>query len=361
MATSRVLHRHTLTALSTAGLGGLFAMSLSQAQLAQGGIAVVCVAAVAAALVGVPVAMASRKAVPDPDHPGGAALNGLTEVWTAIAVAAAAGPVVAALGPLGWILGGLAWVLLGFGPGVRRAGAIVLVIATLLGLSSLGTLTLVDGPPWTLLEVQWLPWTPWVSAGIVGGLVVSGAGLAVGPDVPATSNLRPRGIMALAGFGLLAAVVAALRVATPYEQGVGILEAAPLIADPLWTALAVVLVTSAVVGMGVDRGRRSGAGLVGLLAPLAFAGPAADALPRWWSGLLPAGLAASLLLRAALPSKATLVDRATLGLGAVVALAVPVLASPELPGPLAAGLLGLAPVAVVWAAGTRALLSWRAA
>jgi len=354
---SRVLHRHTLTALSSAGLGGLFALSLTQDMLAQGGMAVVAITALAAVLVGVPLSMASQRVAPDPDSPGGAVLNGLTEVWTAVAAGAAAGPVVSTLGPLGLILAGLAWVILGFGQGVRRIGAAVLTGVALLGLVGLGALSASEGPAWSLLQVTWLPWAPWVSVGLLGGLLVSGVGLAIGPDAPGESaGARPRGRMALAGLGVLAASVGALRVAAPFERGT--LEAG---FDPLWMAVSVVLMAAAVVGLGVGRGRRSGAGLIGLLATVGFAGPAAEALPLWWLGLLPLGIAASLVLRAVLARQATTLDRLTLVVGAVVASAIPFLGSPELPGPLAAGLLGLAPVAVVWAAGTRALLVRRTA
>jgi hypothetical protein len=94
--------------------------------------------------------------------------------------------------------------------------------------------------------------------------------------------------------------------------------------------------------------------LVGLISSLIFLGPGRDALPAYFSWLLPVGIAVSLFLGAVART-----GRARLTLAGIAALALVIPASswPGLPGPLAAAALAVLPVLVLWAVGTRALLA----
>lgn len=353
MARTTALYRPTWAALAPAALGGLFALSLTQETVAAGGVALLAGALVVGLLLGLPVAWVASRTPVDGQRPLGALQTGLTEVWATLAVAAVAGPVVASLGLTGLILASLAWLATAFAGSLRRTGAVVLAGLTLLvGIALVAVSTSFGGPAWTLLEARFSPTSPWLGPALLAGLLLGGGGL-VGVRVP---GRRPRGTAVMVGTGLLALLVVLLRIAVPYEAGV--LSGA---VDPLWLLFAAVLVPAAILGLaphGVPDAARRPAGLaaVGLVATALFAGPAADALPLWWQALLPLGLAASLGLRLATAWKRLpWLDRCVLGLGAATAVVIPVATAPDLPGALAAGLLGLAPVAAVWIAGSRAL------
>lgn len=351
MATTTSTLKHPArAALGLAGLGGLFALGLNEAMLAESGLALVLGVSVAVVLVGLPVGMAASRAPVDAERPLGALVTSTTEVWTTVAVAAAIAPFAGELGVLGVLLVAAAWAAAGLAVGLRRFAAVgMIVLALVVGVAMVG-LSAVQGPGYSLLEPRWIPWAPWAGHGLLGGLLIASAGLG---EVHAPAR-RGRRLAVGAGIGLLLFIAMALRVATPFE--LGILDG-PV--DLGAIGIGIALIPAAVLAAPMRARPSYSLPLVGLAATLALAGPAASAVPFWWTTLFPLGLAALLGLRAGI-ADTPILNRVVLGFGALASAAIPVLCGTIPPDPWAAALLGLVPVAVVWIAGTRALLVRRA-
>ncbi|MFK7931322.1 MAG: hypothetical protein AB8H79_24275 [Myxococcota bacterium] len=343
------------TALACSGLGGLVALALTKDQLAEGGLVMVATCAVVAIAVGLPVALAERRVQPDPLSGLSQARSALVDVWLAIAVAAA----IATVWPLtSWAL--LAAVVIGWAtvaasgrPGRAMGGIATLIAVVLCLITTISTpwvgpgFTLMDAPRTlhlaTVFGLQ-IPWIPWLGFAMVCGYLLSGAGLSRSSSLGPTSAA----VITRIGTGLLLLLGAALCVAGAYEWGPEAAWRYPL-AIPLVLILPIALLGGLTLQTPSPRLHLA---TIGCVATLLFMGPAHDALPMWWTGILPLGLGASLLIQAIRSSGA---QRVTLIVGAVVVAWVPLMAWPDLPGPLAAALLALAPVAAIWSAGTRTL------
>ncbi|MFT7518632.1 MAG: hypothetical protein ACI9MC_000764 [Kiritimatiellia bacterium] len=337
--------RPTWTALGTLGLGGVCVTALDTATVGSGGLAIPGVALLVALIVGLPVARAETKIRRDGASPLHVANSSLSETLIAVVIGAAAGPAIGMLGWTGLVIAGLAWLAVAT-LHLDLVRLLAIGFGALAVVASVGATgwSLVEGPGYSLLQPWWSGWNSWLGLAVTLGLLWPLAGL------NALSNDTRRASVAALGAGALATLAVCLRLAAPWEQG------AFTLSDP-WLPL--LLATWLPAGLAAARStwrapRTTTA--IGLVATLLFAGPAADALPMWWKVILPLALGAALLLRAVL---ATGRARIVLFLGALVALAVPAMSWPSLPGPLAVGLACLIPVVLVWTVGTRALLARR--
>lgn len=327
--------------------------------------AIAAVAAIAS-MVGLPVAMSEARVDTDPQEPLGALRQGLAEVWSTVAVAAAVGGMAIPLNAWSWVVIVVAWSACAMSGRAMRLGAgVFTAVAVLVALTIIGASSL-SGWSSTLLEVPGtidtaalfgvtVPWVSWLGYALVAGFVVAGAGLAVVKNAP---GLRPLGAAASVGTGVLTLLAMSLVLADLYESTGALGGILSGLQHP-GALLALALVPAVVVSLGVRTGgNRPFRATIGLVATALFLGPAHAALPLWWLGVFPLGIAVSLGLGAWLARGRT---RVTLGIGAALMALVPLLSWPDLPGPLATALLALAPVAAVWVAGTRALVRSRPA
>lgn len=332
------------------GAAALAVAASATAPLALGGLAPVAVAALVAALVGVPIARAEWRLRPDQRSRTGIGLEALGEVlliaWLAATWASTMpGWMGAGVGILCWAA---AWALVRI-----RAGLAVVALAGLcLVQGALATaLGWLEAAPWTLLAPQWAGWSAWLPWSLVSGLLLAGAGVAHW-----TRGARPHpgtGYVPWlpAGGALLLLLGVACRTGSRFESELGW---AP---DSLLVGLGLLVVcTAAASALAVSERAGRMAVLGGVLA-LWFGGPAADTVPWVFQVWLPLGLVALLGWRA---RHAEGLARIPCAVGAVLALVALGLGWPGVPdAPPTAVAAALTGVGLAWIAATRAMLEAR--
>lgn len=339
-----------------AGLAAVVPASLSAPWLAEGGLALLALAAVVALFLGAPLAWAEWRAsrALQEEERLGPGLSALGDVLALLLIAALAAPLTADLGLTGQAFALLGWISVtaltsrsgpAWAPLFAGAALVSAVVGAILALSA--------SPPWTLLQPTWGAWRAWAPGAIVLGLLLTPAGLgqwATGPELPPGSR---RIAWATSGFALLIGLAVGLRTGARFEGHLGVSVADP-VAD-LTLTLALLAGAFAVVGRQVppkdgSRTRWTRAGL-GLLGTLWFAGPGMVALPWFLGRILPLGIGLTLLAVARFTHGAR---RWTALIGAALALvgavAVPIPLPPTVGG---AAAVGVTVVAIFWYVATR--------
>lgn len=340
MATDLADHR-TVRWLAAASLGALPAVVLSPSLLAQGGLAVVAVAAIVASTVGLVVASAQGLKSPTPtDELAGR----LSELLLTLTAAAALASVLASTGLWGLGVVVSAWLVAAFAPSLAALGLAALLLIGSAGVALSAGLSIGEESALTLLRPWWSSWDQWLGYALIGGLLAAGAGLI---DRRALSGPGWRGPAAGIGIAVLLSLGLSLVYASTYEASLS-LEVAGAAPAALGTLAAA---GPLLVAWRGERPRLHAG--VGLIATLLLAGPGAAGLPFWWGALLPTGIAISLGLRAVSASGRR---RVSLIAGALVAGGCIALTAPSLPTATAAAVLALIPVAALWVVGTPALL-----
>ena len=300
-------------------------------------------ALVVGAVVGVPLALATRAAAASRHPVHGAAVE-LSELTTALILAGLAAPLVHGSVYL-QIGGAVAWLGLGALATDRSPVAPILALLVFVGAGLAALVLPLGAAPWTLLQPVWGAWPEGLPVALVAGLLLAGAGtghwLTAGPPPP-RSHGAPW--IALGGGAALVAVLA-LRQGSAFEAGVedpvlGVLGAGLLVAGA----------SSHVTRTGPGRWRRAAAGAALLLW---LSGPAWGGLDLVLSAVIPLGLAVQLLLLAWVQPQA----RRLRLVGAGVALLALVLGWPGFASTLTATAAVVAlPVVALWLVGTRATL-----
>ncbi len=320
--------------------------------LATGGLSVLVGALLIALFIGVPLASAEWAAGPETvDGTWERGSHALAELAGVLVVAALAAPVVAHLGARGAVIAVASWAL---GAAVCRMGKLgmlrALVVLAWAALLVAGSAAWLQSAPWTLLDPQWASWREWSTHAVAGGILLSGAGLGYWGSAPKPVPGRRRLVSAVTGLALLGAVAAAIATASAFEI--------PAFADAAPFGM-VTLVGIAAAGCGLltrsaDSPRPVVLPLVGLLATLWFAFPAAGARPLFWASMLPLAPA---FTGAALAARTEGGQRAIGLVAASLFTAAAVAGWPGLPeSPLVAAAAAVVPVVAVWYTGTRAAL-----
>jgi hypothetical protein len=328
--------------LPTVGLAGVAAAGWSPTLAGTGGLAALWLTALVAVGVALPVAVAERASALAPPSAVGRLASTASTVVLTLATAAAIAAVAPLAGTVGTLLAVGAWIAAaGLGPRTASVGlAAGAAAAVLAGALAIG----VAVPGWTLLEPGWSAWSTWIGPAMVSGLLIGGVGVGhwIGPHAP-----DPRGAPMAIGLALALLLGLFMAWASAYELDFS-LDAGGVGAV---VALAVGGFAPLLVPLRGDAPVLHAA--LGLGATLLLLGPASDAIPAVWGGVVPVGIALVLGLRAYATHGPT---RLVLVAGAAIALAGAILAWPGLPSVAAAVVIGLAPVALAWVAGTRTLL-----
>lgn len=328
--------------LPTVGLAGVAAAGWTPGLAGTGGLAALWLVAIVAVAVALPVAAAERAAALGPTSAVSALASTASTVVLTLATAAAVAAVAPLAGTVGTLLAIGAWIAAaGLGPRTAAVGLVAgAAAAVIAGALAIG----VAVPGWTMLEPGWSAWSTWIGPSLVSGLLIGGAGIGhwVGPHAS-----DPRRAPVAIGLALALLLGLFMAWASAYELDFS-LDAGGVGAI---VALAVGGFAPLLVPLRGDAPVLHAA--LGLGATLLLLGPAADAIPAVWGGVVPIGIALVLGLRAYAARGST---RLVLCSGAAVALAAAILAWPGLPSVAAAVVVGLAPVALAWVAGTRTLL-----
>ncbi len=308
-------------ALASLGLACAAATLVDGTTLASGGLATVTTAAVVAMILGAPAAVSEWKS-PRLDTSQGVAERGLVSAWGVLIVGAAAGGWVHAMGWRGGGMAVVAWLAAGALARWASVGGAIGLLAV--AVATVTALVGLRADPWTLLEPHWDAIGTWGPAAVVLGLLLSLAGLGQWTVGPVRRPGQRRAPWAPVGAGLLMAVALSVRSATAFETTVG---ANTSDAAVPWLVAAAVFAGACTV---CARSGPSGwtLALLGGITTAWFAGPAHGALPFWWHGVLPLGLAASLSLVARRQSG---VARVSAGLAAATALGAGVWGWPGVP------------------------------
>ena len=311
--------------------------------IGSGGLAPIAGAAVLAAFLGVPLARLEWQR----DGVGTPWMTASTDLWTLLLVASLVAEQMADRSPTAVIAMACAW---GFAIVVGRYDILrwVAVVAALGVTASAAWLALTKAPPWTLLEPYWGSWQQWGPRSVVLGILLPSAA------TRSWTQLRPtpggsRLPWSVVGLGLLFAVAIAVTRGALWEASAG------QVVSSLLLTVGVGLATLAAAASLSRRGRPWLMALGGLGATLWFMGPAHDALPLWWSTLLPLGLGIDLLQTA---RGAQGFGRWTVGMAVAALVLATIVAWPGLPHePLAAGSMAAIVVLTVWISGLRTIWS----
>lgn len=313
-----------------------------------GGIAPVLVAAFTAAALGAPLARVEwrrRVATVTATDRAVDALGELLVVTWISAVASAWWPVAwrAAFGVLLWAIAALAVV-------VRRDRAAVGLAVLCVVQAALATgLGFVEAGPWTMLTPRWDAWPQWLPWSLLSGLLLAGAGAAHWSRAPEGPPGTGHAVWLPLGVALAVTTATACRAGSRFESELGM--APDLLALGVGAVALTAAATGALAGAPTKRKRMAFAGVV---AALWFSGPA-GATTSWFLAVwLPLGIVAILAWRTWRdPGPSRWVAAA----GAAVAAVVVVAGWPGIPTspPVAVG-AALTGVALLWVAGTRALI-----
>ncbi len=324
--------------------------------LPMGGLAPIAVAAVVTALVAVPAASAEWRAAAEHDPALRAIGEGVGDLAALLVVAAASAGLVAGLGPIGWLLVPAVWLLAAVFSRSPAAMLVPAALALLLGGGSAVQAAVTGPAPWTLLEAHWETWASWLGPALVAGLWMGGAGTAEWTLGPVRRPGESRAPWAGAGAGLLLITALAAREGVRFESALG-----PAPVDGIGAAI---LFLAASAGAATLLRRRPPGGartvwwarlVVGGLATLWLAGPAAGTLAFGWSTALPLALLGSLLLVARRQHGAVRVPPLVAAGAALLAVVLEWRGLPR--GMLDAGAAAITLAAGFWLVATRAVLS----
>jgi hypothetical protein len=342
---------------------GVCAPALLAPAVRDGGLAPVAVAAVVAALVGVPAAQAEWRSAAA-DRPGlRAAMSATAHLAGLLLVSAAVAPAVRSAGVTGFVLAAIGWgiaVAVADRPRVVWWVALGLVVAAVVrAVASVATVSV-----GTLLTPQWGAWELWLGPALAGGLVAAGVGTGqwtVGPRRVPGHDETP---WAVAGAAVVLATALALQAGARFESSLGVTTedagAAALVALAGWLGAAVV------VGRpeAGDRSARPARAAFGTLATWWLAGPAAGGVALVLHAVVPAS-AALLLLGVVWSTRGSRASpRSVLALSAALGCAFVAVATsaPALPDELGTGVAaGLLLAAAFWVVATRVALALREA
>lgn len=340
-------HRPLWIALSSVGVAGIAALVPSAEQLSTGGLAIPLAAVIAAVVLGLAVASVERRASDEPSRALTVA-NSTGELALTVAAGAAAAPLVASLGWFGVMLAALAWSTVAVADGSLRVlasvGAIIAILAAIVG----GVAAAATGVAWTLLEpptrLAFVELRGWIGMAVVMGTVLAAAGFGHWSH---PHNGHRRTPIAVIGLGLFVMLGLMVRHASGYDTvGLGG-------TDDLAMVLTLAVAVTAILAVGWRAGGPHPVrGAIGLGATLLFAWPAFEALPLWWTVLLPLAISVGLGARALTAHGSARIAAWVL---AAAFVGVAWLGWPGLPGPLAAAAVALIPVVGLWVTGTRVL------
>lgn len=335
-------------AAAAVGLGLAPSLADGLQRFSEAGLAWLAVAALGAALLGVPLATWEwRQEREQHDGPRHRLDHGTSLTLGTLAAGALLGEAAHALGTP-WLVLALAaaTALLPRFPRVPwvAAGLTVPLIAMAAGFVETEPVG-----PWTLLEPRWTGWTDWAPRALVAGVCFAAPGLGLWSRVrtPVPGTLRT--VWMSVGAALLTSLALGVLLGVRYES----LALTTVGWLPLLGGL---LAAIALQQAPPQPSRRPWHGLGVLASAAFFAGPGQDGLALFWASTLPLGLALVQALRAwQQPDHRGLVASA-----AAVLAVCGLLGWPGLPASAAgAGSVALVWVALVWGPGTWAVLGRR--
>jgi len=333
------------------GLGVAASLSVLSGHLEHGGVSVLLVLLVVAALSVRPVSQIHLGRAQSPlGHAGRSALK----LWFVFTISAGTVTLAAQAPSWAWILAIGLWPIVLLVTWLSRD---ILIPASVIGLAlaTLGGGSLASSfPGWSLLEAHWETWGSWLGYSIGAGLLLTTPVLALAGDPFVSPVATRRTMWRIVSLGFFLVLGMSSLAASVWE-----------FAWPLATYCVVGLVLTAWFSASISTLSLGKTGLErlvlacsGALAIGLFWSCGETALDMWWSTLLPLGVAAAIACMAIhqLPKQRLqgLVIVAIAGLGALLSF-------PGFPSPQDTMAIAILIVVTIWIAGTRAVLIERRA